>query len=127
MMKGCAQRLVNMMGRDIARSGGKEGCTHYGSYGRCKSITIDKQLIVSMWVHEKGQNGVRCDKIRVNFALHLNKAAPTKANLCKLERQAVLTGSVLHLKCSGWPQKYADVSACLEESVLQLPKKIHEK
>jgi hypothetical protein len=51
-----------------------------------------------MWVHERGQSGQRCDKIRANFALRFDKAAPTEANLCKLENKTFLTSSALDAK-----------------------------
>jgi hypothetical protein len=38
-----------------------------------------------------------------------------------------LASSVLDVEQGGRPQKYVDVSACLKESGLQFPKKIHEE
>jgi hypothetical protein len=35
------------------------------------------------------------------FALHFNKAVLTEANLCKLQKETFLTGSVLNVKQSG--------------------------
>jgi hypothetical protein len=49
-------------------------------------FTIKEHLIVSMWVHEKGQSGQRHDELRVHFALQFNKAALTEANIHKLEK-----------------------------------------
>jgi hypothetical protein len=48
-------------------------------------FTIMEHLIVSMWVHEKGTSGKRYDEIKANFAMCLNKAALTEANLHKSE------------------------------------------
>jgi hypothetical protein len=44
-------------------------------------------LIVNVWFQKKGQSGQRYRKIRVNFALHFNKAALTEAKLCKPEKK----------------------------------------
>jgi hypothetical protein len=50
------------------------------------------ECLVSIWVYEKGQSGQRY------FLLHFNKAAPTEANLCKLEKETFLIGFVLDVK-----------------------------
>jgi hypothetical protein len=64
-----------------------------------------KQCLVSIWVHENGQ---MYDEI-ANFALHFNKAAPTEANLRKLEKETFVTGSVL--KCdTQW--KTTEICGC---------------
>jgi hypothetical protein len=75
-----------------------------------------------MWVHKKGRSGQSYDELRVNFALHFNKAAPTQANLHKLEEK-FLTSSVLDAEQSGRPQKSADadVIACLESQFFNHP------
>jgi hypothetical protein len=35
----------------------------------------------------KRQSGQGYDEVRTNFTLHLNKAALTEANICKLEKK----------------------------------------
>jgi hypothetical protein len=46
-----------------------------------KSPFIIKEcLIVRVWDLEKRWSGQKYNEIRVNFALHFNKAAPTEAN-----------------------------------------------
>ncbi|PSN52419.1 hypothetical protein C0J52_03164 [Blattella germanica] len=57
--------------------------------------TIEERLIVSVWVHEKERSGETYEKIRDNFFLRFNKAAPSEVNLRKLEKKTFSTGSVL--------------------------------
>jgi hypothetical protein len=63
-----------------------------------------------------GRDKVINDEIRADFALHFNKAALTETHLCKLEKKKLLTRYVRQ-KTTRRPQKYADISVCLEESV----------
>ncbi|PSN54575.1 Eukaryotic translation initiation factor 3 subunit I [Blattella germanica] len=69
--------------------------------------TIEERLIISVWVHEKERSGETYEEIRENFFIRFNKAAPSEANLRKLEKQTFSTGSVLDTKHSGRPKNIA--------------------
>ena len=43
--------------------------------------TIEENLIVSVWVHEKERTGKTYEEITKNFSLRVNKEAPSEANL----------------------------------------------
>ncbi|PSN29715.1 hypothetical protein C0J52_27452 [Blattella germanica] len=70
--------------------------------------TIEEHLIISVWVHEKERSGETYEEIRENFIHRFNKAAPSEANLRKLERGLYQqTGSVLDTKRSRRPKNIA--------------------
>ena len=43
--------------------------------------TIEKRLIINMWIHEKEQTGETYEEIREKFFLCFNKATPSEANI----------------------------------------------
>ncbi|PSN54344.1 hypothetical protein C0J52_16037 [Blattella germanica] len=61
---------------------------HTGN-GGYKQIYDEERFIVSVWVHEKERSGETYEEIRENFFLRLNKAAPSEANLRKLEKKSL--------------------------------------
>lgn len=66
------------------------------------------------------------DRIRANFPLCFNTAAPTEAGLYKLEKNRFLSGCVLNVNGSERPQKSVDVCSFGGVSSLVL-QKVHEE
>ncbi|PSN35328.1 hypothetical protein C0J52_17146 [Blattella germanica] len=91
--------------------------------------TIKERIIISVWVHEKERSGETYEEIRENFFLRFNKAAPSEANLRKLEKKTFSTGSILDTKRSGRPKKYCGDDVCnrLTESLERSPMKSSRK
>ena len=73
--------------------------------------TIEQRLIVSVWVHEKERTGESYEEIRENLFLRFNKAAPSEANLRKLEKKTFSTGSVLDHSRNAQAGKQTDMAA----------------
>jgi hypothetical protein len=51
-----------------------------------------------VWIYKKVQSGQMYGKIRANFALCVNRAAPTESTFHKLEKEIFLTSSMLDVK-----------------------------
>jgi hypothetical protein len=87
--------------------------------------TIKKHLLYVCGFTRKDDVAIWMKKYR-KFCLTFNKAAPAKDNLCQLEKQRFLTGSVLGVKQSRRPLKYTDVMLIWRSQLFTL-KKVHKK